>query len=118
LTSSRLPGARLAVIEERKITHYLLASGHPAGRAKAAFFERFGFRAAEWNRLRDALLDHARSARIISIADTEFGRKYVLEGPLTTPNSRKPRVRTVWFVAIGETAPRLVTAYAAPGGER
>jgi hypothetical protein len=113
-----LPDAQLAIVEQRKITRHLLASGHPAGRAKAAFFERFGFRVAEWGRLRDALLEHARSTRSIFIADTEFGRKYVLEGPLTTPDGRKPRVRTVWFVAIGETVPRLVTAYAAPGGKR
>ncbi|MGH7036520.1 MAG: DUF6883 domain-containing protein, partial [Stellaceae bacterium] len=110
---SRLPGAPLALIEERKITGYLLASGHPAGRTKAAFFKRFGFCAVEWEQLRDALPGPARSARVISRADTEFGRKYLLEGPLTAPDSRKPRVRTVWFVAIGETAPRLVTAYAA-----
>lgn len=114
MTISRLPGAPLAILEERKITHYLLASSHPAGRAKAVFFGRFGFRAADWRRLRDALLDHARSAQIISIADTEFGTKYLLEGPLMTPDNRKPRVRAVWFVALGETAPRLVTAYAAP----
>jgi hypothetical protein len=59
-TANRLPYADLAVIDERKITHYLLASDHPAGRAKAAMFQRFGFAAADWQALRDALLVHAR----------------------------------------------------------
>lgn len=106
-----------AVIEERKITHYLLATGHPAGRAKAAFFGRFGFHRAEWRRLGEALLEHARSARVIMTSETEFGKKYVLEGPLLAPDGRKPQIRTVWFVATGEATPRLVTAYAAPGGK-
>jgi len=53
-----LPDAHLAVIDESKITHYLLASNHPAGRAKATVLERFGFRVADWQVLRDALLAH------------------------------------------------------------
>ena len=115
---ARLPDAHLAIIEERKITHYLLASGHPAGRAKSAFFQSFGFRTTEWRNLRDALLDHARSARVISVSETQFGKKYILQGSLSAPDGRRPRVRAIWFVAAGETAPRLVTAYAARGVER
>jgi hypothetical protein len=30
-------------VPEKKITHYLLNPGHPAGGSKAAFFRRFGF---------------------------------------------------------------------------
>lgn len=103
---------------DRKIIHYLLSSTHPAGRAKAAFFGRFGFRASAGQRLRDALLDHARSADIVSVGDTPFGNKYTVEGPLATPGARNPRVRSIRFVATGETAARLVTAYPLPGAER
>src|SRR5260370_19325725 len=71
--NSRLPNEQLAIIDRRKITDYLLASGHPTGRAKAAFFRSFGFTAAAWQRLRDALLDHAHSAAIVSTVDTQFG---------------------------------------------
>jgi len=41
---TRLPEAHLAIIEEQKITQYLLATDHPAGRAKAAFFVGMGLR--------------------------------------------------------------------------
>jgi len=115
---SRLPNAERAIVEPRKITDYLLARIHPAGRAKAAFFARFGFTVAEWPRLRDALLDHARSAPIASAADTPFGKKYVLEGPLAAPDGRKPEVRAVWFIANGETIPKFVTAYPVPGADQ
>jgi len=64
--------------------------------------------------LRDALLDHARSARVVSVSETEFGKKYILEGRLPAPDGRKPRIRAIWVVAAGETAPRLVTAYPEP----
>jgi hypothetical protein len=113
-----LPGAGRAAIDRRKITHYLLASDHPAERAKAAFFNRFGFRAAEWRRLRDALLDHAHTASVAQAFETQFGRKYVMEGRIVTPDGRKPNVRSIWFVAEGETTPRLVTAYALRGVQR
>ena len=76
--ADRLPNAQLAVIEEGKITQYLLARDHPAGRAKAAAFRRFGFIPTDWHALRDALLEHARTAHVRSIRDSAFGRKYVI----------------------------------------
>jgi hypothetical protein len=74
--------------------------------------------ASAWQSLRDALLDHARSADLVSVGDTPFGKKYTVEGPLMTPNAGNPQVRSIWFVAAGETAARLVTAYPVPGVER
>jgi hypothetical protein len=115
---SRLPNADIAVIDERKITRYLLASDHPAGRAKAVVFQRFGFGSADWRALRDALLVHARAARVVTVSDTEFGAKYVIEGELLAPDGRRLRLRAVWFVDTGETAPRLITAYAVPGANK
>jgi|SRR6266851_2807791 len=110
-----IPNADQAIVDDRKITHYPLSSDHPAGRAKAAFFRRFGFRPSAWRRLRDALLAHARSANVVVINDTRFGKKYTVEGPLPTPSARTPQVRSIWFVPIGETAARLVMAYPVPG---
>jgi hypothetical protein len=116
--NSRLPNEQLAIIDQRKVADYLLARNHPAGRAKAAFFARFGFTEAEWPRLRDALLDHMRLASIVSVADTPFGRKYILEGLIAAPDGRNPQVRAVWFIATGDTTPRFVTAYPVPGAEQ
>jgi hypothetical protein len=65
--SSGIPDPDQAIVEDRKIIHYLLSSTHTAGRAKALFFRGFGLRASAGQRLRDALLDHARSADIVSV---------------------------------------------------
>jgi hypothetical protein len=114
----QFPNIELAIIERQKVTDYLLASSHPAGRAKAAFFARLGFTTGAWMQLRNALLLHARSAPVVFMLDTPFGRKYVLEGPLASPDGRHSRLRAVWFVATGQTAPRLVTAYPLSGGDK
>jgi hypothetical protein len=37
-----LPEPASAVGDERKVRSYLLSDNHPPGRAKAAFFRRFG----------------------------------------------------------------------------
>lgn len=50
-------------------------------------------------------------AEIVTAAETEFGKKYMLEGLIVSPVGRTPRIRSVWFVATGDAAPRLVTAY-------
>ncbi|MDK9720264.1 MAG: hypothetical protein OEL53_03670 [Rhodospirillales bacterium] len=107
----RLPNAHQAIIEDNKIILYLLSDTHPAGRAKAAYFKNFGFGADEWERLRQALLDHAGTGLIVTKAETKFGMKYIVEGELLCPDGRKPVLHAVWFVASGDNKPRLVTAY-------
>jgi hypothetical protein len=106
-----LPNAELAVIDEWKITRYLLARDHPVGGPKASFFEQFGYRLAAWTKLRDALHAHVSSGELVSTREFEFGMKYIVQGPIITPSGRTPSIRSVWIVPAGETAPRLVTAY-------
>lgn len=43
--------------------------------------------------------------------ESQHGRKYIVAGPLETPNGKLAHVRTVWIVDAGEDTPRLVTAY-------
>ncbi|WP_371258376.1 DUF6883 domain-containing protein [Magnetospira sp. QH-2] len=81
------------------------------GRAKARFFIGIGFSRAEWPLLREALLAHGRSAQVLSTGETEFEKKYTVEGELRSPLGRIVLLRTVWFVAEGRIRPKLVTAY-------
>jgi hypothetical protein len=60
----KLPNAQSAIVPERKVTHYLLNPAHVAGGSKARFFLRFGFAAAEWRQLAEALLRHARENEV------------------------------------------------------
>ena len=113
---SRLPNARRAIIPEAKVVGYLLSRAHAFGKTKAVFFESFGFSPAAWQALRQALLDHAARGDIVKTEETPFGQKFVVEGPLGTPDGRDPAVRAVWIIETGESQPRFVTAYPVAGG--
>lgn len=107
----RLPGAKDALVEQAKITEYLLAPEHPDGWSKAAYFARFGFRRENWEEFADALRRHGRRHPVSKHLESVYGTRYLVDGELETPNGRRPRVRTVWIVEKGATVPRLVTVY-------
>lgn len=110
----KLPGVDLAVVPEKKITHYLLNPAHPAGGSKAAFFLRFGFTAPEWSQLAHALLRHARENEVVVTEPTPHGTRYVVDGPLSAPGGASLNVRTAWFIDFAGDAPRFVTAHPIP----
>jgi|SRR5437867_9047058 len=110
----KLPNAELATVPERKVTHYLLNPAHPAGGGKAAFFLRFGFTVADWQRLAEALLCHAREHEVVETEQTRHGIRYVVDGPLTAPDGSRLNVRSAWYINPGGNAPRFVSAHPLP----
>ena len=70
----KLPDALSAAVPERKVTHYLLTRRIPPGGSKASFFLRFGFTVADWQRLAEALLRHARENDAVEMERTRYGR--------------------------------------------
>jgi hypothetical protein len=106
----RLPNAENAIVADRKITHYLLSSDHPKGRAKAAFFSRFGFTLDDPVVLAKALLEHASANSVVAVHTSHSGVKYEISGPLAAPDGRLPIVKSVWIVDAGNPIPRFVTA--------
>jgi hypothetical protein len=109
-----LPNAQSAIVPERKITHYLLNPAHPVGGSKAVFFLRFGFTAAEWQRLAEALLRHARENEVVAMEETAHGHRYIVDGPLTAPDGSCLNIRSAWYINPDGGAPRFVTAYPLP----
>ena len=111
----KLPNFQAALVEPAKLTDYLLSPTHPVGRTKAKFFTRVGFSSDSWEVLRDALVFHASAFEVANVEAGGYGVGYAVDGPLTTPSGRTPRVRTVWFVETGRPEPRFVTAYPLKG---
>jgi uncharacterized protein DUF6883 len=107
----KLPNADRAVVEREKIVNYLLNPMHPYGASKARFFAQFGFDAERWEALAKALHEHGQRHDISKLKQTGFGPRYEVEGELNAPDGRRPRVRTVWQLDVGQIAPRLITAY-------
>ncbi len=77
----------------------------------------FGFTLEKWEILAAALQLHVVECEIKKTEDTPFGKRFVLEGILQTPDDRKPQVRTVWFIDTGQEIPRFVTAYPLKEGD-
>lgn len=107
----KLPNAHLALVEREKIVDYLLNSAHRHGASKARFFTAFGFRVEAWETLAAALREHGQRYDVARTKETGFGPRYEVEGEITAPDGRRPRVRTVWQMDEGQIAPRLITAY-------
>jgi len=110
----KLPRPELAIVPEQKITRYLLNPAHPAGGSKASFFLRFGFTVAEWKRLAEALLHHARENEVTETGKTCHGTRFAVDGPLTAPDGRVLNIRSVWYIRADGGRLRFVTAHPLP----
>jgi hypothetical protein len=89
----RLPGLDKAIVADRKIVGYLLANTHPIGRHKALWLLGFGFGVEDSEALVAALKLHANDHEFARIEDSPFGKRYVIEGRLMTPDGRNPLER-------------------------
>ena len=107
----KLPNAHLAVVDQDKITGYLLNPAHPDNGGKAPFFLALGFRLDDWHPLAVALRKLAGTTPVTKKMESTHGLKYILDGKIETPSGRSPTVRTIWIVDRGAETPRLVTAY-------
>ena len=107
----RLPGLDKAIVAQHKVTNYLLALDHSAGQYKALWLMAHGFRIETWEAVAAAIKDHAATHEVAHVKASAFGRSYVIDGTLMTPDGRNPLIRAVWFIEQGDDAPRLVTVY-------
>jgi hypothetical protein len=107
----RLPNVENVMVEERKLTGYLLAFDHPEGAGKAEFFHRAGFTITGLSALSDALVRHAEDNEVTEVVETVHGTKYVVEGPVHCPSRDDASIRSIWIVDKGSERPRLVSAY-------
>src|SRR5438477_534722 len=91
-----LPGAEKAEIIQDKIVRYLLSTTHRAGRSKAAFFGKHGFKTQDWQALAEALRRHAAENVATLVEETRYGTRYVIDGALVAPDcSSQPRLGCV-----------------------
>jgi hypothetical protein len=108
---THLPHAATARVAEEKVRDYLLNPDNPQNRGKAAKFTSFGFTRGGWRFLAGALRAHPVVNMVVETARSPHGVKYVVECSLQTPDARNPCIRSVWIIDLGESLPRLVTAY-------
>ena len=76
------PNAHLAVVDQVKITEYLLNPEHPDNGGKAAFFIALDFSRSEWEIFANALGRVALTADVTESMETVHGKKYIVDGEL------------------------------------
>ena len=110
----KIPNIEQGLVPERKLTHYLLDSTHPAGGSKAKFFLRFWFKRSEWKSLAEKLMQHAQENDAAEIEATEYGIRYVVDGILIAPDGTNLNIRSAWFIRNHDLMPVFVTAHPLP----
>ena len=107
----RLPNADKAIIEDSKLTEYILSPVHPIGRFKAAFFRRLGYTLTNREAFEQQLKKLALSENISKTEDIYYGKKYIIKGEIESQSGKSVKVITVWVILKDEDIPRFVTVY-------
>jgi len=109
----KMPNNEQSIVDDKKITEYLLSDSHEIGKHKADFFKRFGFDISDIEVLKVSLIQHSKEREIEHTKNTDYGNKYELKCEIQTPDDRNPCIVTVWLIEHDKLNPTLVTAYPA-----
>jgi hypothetical protein len=108
---AKLPDAEKVIIDPEKLHNYILSITHPIGRFKAAFFKPLGYSAENREALEKSLRDLVISCDAREVEQTQYGKKFIVEGPILSPNGQIIQIVTVWVILKNERVPRFITAY-------
>lgn len=87
-----LPRADEAVVTEEKLRGYVLNPEHPDGAHKARVIRSaLGFRANDWEALRDQILDGVRRSPVTEQRPAYNGIRCSVVVSVTGPNARRDR---------------------------
>ena len=110
----KLPRFESAVVEAAKLRDYLLSPSHDRARFKAAVFASMGYSQRNWRQFEADIRAMIAHADALPVRSGPHGRKFVVAVRLAGPFGRPRRIRTVWIIRCGESAPRFLTAYPEP----
>ena len=111
---AQLPNVGNAILDDAKITRYLLNDLHPQNQGKAGFFMSFGFMLSNWQELKSCFLDHPHNNPVVGQTTFQYGEMYEVVCSLISPDGRNPCVRSFWAIEPPSAAPKFITAYPTP----
>jgi hypothetical protein len=107
----KMPGGDSAIVEIEKIRDYCLSRRHPRGRHKArVFLSALGMTSNDAEELRTILLGVAEEGEAQRGASDQYGIRYIIDFQVIR-GERVARIRSIWIILKGETAPRFVTCF-------
>jgi|ERR1035437_3374278 hypothetical protein len=104
----KLPNQNNLIIDDTKISNYLLNLLHPSGKDKAEFF--LSHKCTD-KLLKEILMKQAKEENYLYKSITPFGEKYILESIVLLPDLTPFKLRSVWIVLNNQNFTTFVTAY-------
>jgi len=112
--TTTLPGAAHAIIDQGKLTQYVLNPEHDKGADKARLInELLEITADDWRYLAAQIQHGLLNAPVHRVRSETWGVKYHADIAVVGKNGLVKALRTAWIVET-DSAPRLTTAYMAP----
>lgn len=107
----KLPNAKKALIDLRKLNEYALDFDSPRGMHKARVFKSvLGFTSDSANELKTAIFEAVQNAEA-TLAELDFyGQRYTVDCRIRNKTG-EATVKTCWFIRRSEDFPRLTTCY-------
>ena len=113
-----LPNYQNAVILREKLEKYCLNPRHvsrpygkSSGKDKARVFKAaLGFEQADWELLKNRILEGLPYHEAIVRHEDEHGKRYTVQVSITGPNGNTEMVLTGWIIKPGTDYPSLTTA--------
>ena len=106
----KLPNAEHAVIPMKKLVDYCLNPDHPRGKDKARVFAAvLSLTRSDAAQLANLVQQAARQGEVTKEEQSPFGHYYRLDWPIA--DKEEVVLRTIWEIRLGETIPRLVSAF-------
>ncbi|MBD2757790.1 DUF6883 domain-containing protein [Spirosoma validum] len=106
-----LPNADQAIIDDQKITDYVLNPEHEEGKHKAFVFKSvLGITASEANEMKAQILLELFRNPAHTGREDKHGKRYSVKFDWTR-SGRTATVLTSWIIRTGESAPRLTSCY-------
>jgi hypothetical protein len=113
-----LPNYQSAVILQEKLEKYCLDPQHvsrtygkSSGKHKARVFKAMlGFEKADWELLKDRILESVPFFEAKIGAEDQYGQRYNVHVQITGPNGKTGVVLTAWIVRPGTDYPFLTSA--------
>jgi hypothetical protein len=108
---ARLPNAAKAVVDQAKLSGYLLNPEHPIGRNKARVFRAaLGLTREDAGLLKAALLAAVADEEAVLERSNAYGAHFSVEFVINRLG-RIAMVRSLWTVRADEDFPRFVSAF-------
>jgi hypothetical protein len=107
----RIPNAKHAVVDIRKLRDYCLNPMHDEGKHKARLFATIlGMTAKDADDLRNILLKVVKSHDAKLGRRDEFGQRYSIDFKIEW-RGKRAMIRSSWIIEHGSDIPRLTSCY-------